>query len=123
MRIAEGDEAKTTCVTRYGAFEFLVMPFGLTNTLATFCTLMNQLFKEYLDKFVVIYLDDIVVYSQTLEEHVNYLQTIFKVLRENTLFVKREKCYFAQTEILFLGHRINDGSIWMDKSKVQAVAE
>ena len=104
VRIAEGHEAKTTCVTKYGAFEFLVMPFGLTNAPATFCTLMNQLFKEYLDKFVVVYLDDIVVYSQTLEEHVKHLRTIFKVLRENTLFIKREKCYFAQTEILFLGH-------------------
>ncbi|KAJ8459552.1 hypothetical protein OPV22_032478 [Ensete ventricosum] len=73
VHIAEGDEAKTTCVTRYGAFEFLVMPFGLTNAPATFCTLMNQLFKEYLDKFEVVYLDDIVVYSQTLEEHVRHL--------------------------------------------------
>ena len=71
-----------------------------------------------MDKFVVVYLDDIVVYSQTLEEHVKHLRTIFKVLRENTLFVKREKCYFAQTEILFLGHRIGDCSIRMDKSKV-----
>ena len=63
VRIAEGDEANTTCVTKYGAFEFLVMPFGLTNAPAKFCTLMNRLFKEYLDKFVVIYLHDIVVYS------------------------------------------------------------
>ncbi|XP_064941101.1 uncharacterized mitochondrial protein AtMg00860-like [Musa acuminata AAA Group] len=107
----------------YGAFEFLVMPFGLTNAPVTFYTLMNQLFKEYLDKFVVVYLDDIIVYSQTLEVHVKHLRTIFKVLRENTLFVKREKCYFAQIEILFLGHRISDGFIQMDKSKVQAVAE
>ena len=118
MHIVKGDEVKTTCVTRYGAFEFLVMPFGLTNALAMFCTLMNQLFKGYLDKFVVIYLDDIVIYSQTLEEYVEHLRTIFKILRENTLFMKREKCYFAQTEILFLRHRIDDGSIWMDKSKV-----
>ena len=68
VRIAEGDEPKTTCVTRYGAFEFLVMPFGLTNAPATFCTLMNQVFHEYLNKFVVVYLDDIVVYNSTLEE-------------------------------------------------------
>ncbi|KAJ8499636.1 hypothetical protein OPV22_010188 [Ensete ventricosum] len=123
VRIAEGDEAKSTCVTRCGALEFLVMPFGLTNALATFCTLMNQLFKKYLDKFVVVYLDDIVVYSQTLEEHVRHLRTIFKVLRENTLFVKREKCDFAQTEILFLEHRVGNGSIRMDQSKVQAMAD
>ena len=72
---------------------------------------------------MVVYLDDIIVYSQMLKEHVKHLRTIFKVLRENTLFVKREKCYFAQMEILFLGHRISDGSIRMDKSKVQAVTE
>ncbi|TYK20741.1 reverse transcriptase [Cucumis melo var. makuwa] len=69
-----GDEPKTTCVPRYGAFEFLVMPFGLTNAPATFCTLMNQVFHEYLDKFVVVYLDDIVVYSTTMKEHRDHLQ-------------------------------------------------
>ena len=68
VRIVEGDEPKTTCVMRYKAFEFLVMPFGLTNAPATFCTLMNQVFHEYLNKFVVVYLDDIVVYNSTLEE-------------------------------------------------------
>ncbi|XP_065050258.1 uncharacterized mitochondrial protein AtMg00860-like [Musa acuminata AAA Group] len=78
---------------------------------------------EYLNKFMVVYLDNIVVYSQMLEEHVEHLRTIFKVLRENTLFMKREKCYFTQMDILFLGYRISDGSIRMDKSKVQAVAE
>ncbi|KAL4011218.1 hypothetical protein IC575_028270 [Cucumis melo] len=73
VRITKGDEPKTTCVTRYGAFEFLVMPFGLTNAPAAFCTLMNQVFHEYLDKFVVVYLDDIVVYSTTMEEHRDHL--------------------------------------------------
>ena len=123
MRIAEGDEAKTTYVTRYGVFEFLVMPFSLTNAPAMFCTLMNQLFKEYLDKFVVVYLDDIVIYNQMLKEHVKHRRTIFKILKENTLFVKREKCYFDQIEILFLGHQIGDGSIRMDKLKVKVVVE
>ena len=69
IRIVEGDEAKTTCVTRYSSYEFLVMPFGLTNALVTFCNLINDVLFDYLDAFVVVYLDDIVVYNQTLSEH------------------------------------------------------
>ncbi|KAJ7951825.1 Retrotransposon protein, putative, Ty3-gypsy subclass [Quillaja saponaria] len=111
VRIAERDEPKTTCVTRYGAFEFLVMPFGLTNAPATFCTLMNQVFRGYLDKFVVVYLDDIVIYSSTLEDHKQHLQLVFNRLRENQLFVKREKCSFAQKRIKFLGHIIEEGRV------------
>lgn len=80
------------------------MPFGLTNAPATFCTLMNKLFHPYLDKFVVVYLDDIVVYSSTLEEHAGHLRTVFQVLRENELYVKKEKSSFAQQEVTFLGH-------------------
>ena len=99
MRISEGDEPKTTCVTWYGAFEFLVMPFGLTNAPTTFCTLMNQVFHDYLDKFVVIYLDDIMVYSSSLEEHKRHLRLVFERLRENQLYVKKKKCAFAQTQI------------------------
>ena len=83
VRIAEGDEGKTTCVTRYGAYEFLVMSFGLTNAPTIFCNLMNDVIFEYIDAFVVVYLVDIVIYSQFLQEH------------ENKLFVKKEKCEFA----------------------------
>ncbi|TYK15860.1 reverse transcriptase [Cucumis melo var. makuwa] len=100
LRIAEGDEAKTTCVTRYGAFEFLVMPFGLTNAPATFCTLMNQVFHEYLDEFVVVYLDDIVVYSTTMEEHRDHLQ-----------------------KINFLDHMIECGRIGMEEGKIVAIRD
>lgn len=88
VRITEGDEPTTTCVTRYGSFEFLVMPFGLTNAPTTFCTLMNQLFHPYLDHFVVIYLDDIVVYSTTMEEHLKHHRLVFQVLRDNELYSK-----------------------------------
>ncbi|KAJ4717218.1 Retrotransposon protein, putative, Ty3-gypsy subclass [Melia azedarach] len=123
VRIAEGDEPKTTCVTRYGSYEFLVMPFGLTNAPATFSTLMNKLFHPYLDQFVVLYLDDIVVYSNTLEEHVAHLRKVFQVLRENELYVKKEKCSFAQREVYFLGHKIKDGTLMMEKAKVQAIQE
>jgi archaellum component FlaC len=123
VRIAEGDEPKTTCITRYGSYEWLVMPFGLTNAPATFCTLMNKIFYPYLDKFVVVYLDDIVIYSNTLEEHVEHLKIIFQVLRENELFIKKEKCSFAQEEVGFLGHIIGHGSLKMDGAKVKAINE
>ncbi|XP_019056669.1 PREDICTED: uncharacterized protein LOC109116182 [Tarenaya hassleriana] len=109
VRVAEGDEPKTACITRYGSFEFKVMPFGLTNAPATFCTMMNQIFHDYLDKFVVVYLDDIVVYSRDLSEHVGHLRTVLNVLRDNELYIKLEKCSFAQTEVEFLGHYVKEG--------------
>ncbi|KAI5671867.1 hypothetical protein M9H77_12231 [Catharanthus roseus] len=121
VRIAEGDEPKTTCITRYGSYEFLVMPFGLTNAPATFCTLMNKLFHPYLDQFVVVYLDDIVIYSQTMEEHKEHLRKVFQVLKNNELYVKKEKCSFAQEEVLFLGHKIKGGKLMMEDTKVQAI--
>ena len=77
VRIAKGDESKTTCVTQYGNYEFLVMPFGLTNAPATFCNLMNDVLFDFLDSFVVVYLDDIVIYSQTLQDHLVHLQKAF----------------------------------------------
>ncbi|XP_012844529.1 PREDICTED: uncharacterized protein LOC105964566 [Erythranthe guttata] len=123
VRIAEGDEPKTTCITRYGSYEWLVMPFGLTNAPATFCTLMNKIFHPYLDRFVVVYLDDIVVYSDTMEEHVNHLRTVFQLLRENELFVKKEKCEFAKEEVQFLGHIIGHGRLQMDGAKIKAITE
>ena len=123
VRIAEGDEPKTTCVTRYGSYEFLVMPFGLTNAPATFCTLMNKIFHHFLDKFVVVYLDDIVIYSNTLEEHVDHLRKVFRLLRQNELYMKKEKCSFALGEVGFLGHRIKDGRLMLDESKIKAIQE
>jgi hypothetical protein len=121
VRIAEGDEPKTTCVTRYGSFEFLVMPFGLTNAPATFCNLMNNVFHDYIDKFVVVYLDDIVVYSESFDDHLCHLRLVLSRLRENSLYVKEEKCDFARKDILFLGHRISLGKILMDDGKVKAI--
>ncbi|CAL1369853.1 unnamed protein product [Linum trigynum] len=110
-------------LTRYGSYEFLVMPFGLTNAPATFCTLMNQVFEPFLDRFVVVYLDDIVVYSKTLDEHAEHLRQVFQVLCDNELYVKREKCTFAATEVPFLGHVIGGGKLKMDGAKVQAIQE
>ena len=99
MRVAEGGEAKTTCVAWYGSFEFLVMPFGLTKTPTTFCTLMNDVLFNFLDSFMVVYLDDIVIYNLTVEDHLVHLEKVINKLRQNLLYVKKKKCEFAQTEI------------------------
>ncbi|KAI3453949.1 hypothetical protein Pfo_010612 [Paulownia fortunei] len=123
VQIAEGDDPKTACITRYGSFEWLVMPFGLTNAPATFCTLMNKIFQPYLDRFMVVYLDDIVIYSNSLEEHANHLRIVFQVLRENELYVKKEKCSFAKEEVPFLGHIIGHGQLQMDGAKIRAIVE
>ncbi|KAL0437565.1 UNVERIFIED_CONTAM: RNA-directed DNA polymerase [Sesamum radiatum] len=89
---------------RYGAFEFLVMPFGLTKAPSTFSTLMNQVLHEFLDEFVVVYFDDIVIYNGTLAEHVEHLRQVLTRLREHELYAKVSKCSFAQETISFLGH-------------------
>lgn len=123
VRIAPGDESKTTCVTRYGSFEFLVMPFGLTNAPATFCNLMTDVLYDFLDDFVVVYLDDIVIYSSGLEQHVEHLRRVLQRLREHRLYVKREKCEFARTEVHFLGHIVGHGAIRMDSAKVRAIQD
>jgi len=90
IRIKEGDEEKTACRTRYGSYEFMVMPFGLTNAPATFCTFMNDIFREWLDDFVVVYINDILIYSSSLEEHEEHLRKVFQRLRENKLYAKLE---------------------------------
>jgi len=87
--ITEGDEEKTACHTRYGSYEFLMMPFRLTNAPATFCTLMNDILWEWLDDFVVVYIDDILIYSGSLEEHAEHLRKVFQRLRENKLYALR----------------------------------
>ena len=97
--MAEGDEAKTTCVTRYESFEFLVMPFELTNAPATLCNLMNDVIFEFLDSFIVVYLDDIVIYILTLEDHLVHLKNVFDRLRQDMLHVKKEKYKFAQPRL------------------------
>jgi hypothetical protein len=99
------------------------MPFGLTNALATFCTLMNDIFREWLDDFVVIYIDSILIYSNSMEEHVEHLRKVFQRLRENKLYAKFEKCEFGVTEVDFLGHRITQEGLKMDDHKVKAILD
>jgi hypothetical protein len=103
LRVAKGHEWKTAFHTRYSQFEYKVMPFGLTNAPAAFQHLMNDLFKDLLDKGVVVYIDDILIYSKTLEEHQVLVKEVLKWLQENDLYAKPEKCDFHKSEIEFLG--------------------
>jgi hypothetical protein len=121
IRIAEGDEEKIVCHTRYGSYKFLVMPFGLTNAPATFCTLMNDIFREWFDDFIVVYIDDILIYSGSLEEHAEHLRKVFQRLRENKLYAKLEMCKFGMIEVNFLGHKITEEGLKMNKHKVKAI--
>jgi len=106
IQVIEGDEEKTAYRTRYGSYEFLVMPFGFINAPSTFCTLMNDIFQEWFDDFIVVYIDDILIYSDSMEEHVEHLRKVFQKLKENKLYAKFEKCKLRVTEVDFLGHRI-----------------
>ena len=107
LRVKEVDVPKTAFRTRYGHYEFLVMPFGLTNAPAAFMDLMNRVFRPYLDQFVVVFIDYILVYSKDAQEHENHLRIILQTLRENQLFAKLSKCDFWLKEVSFLGHIVS----------------
>ncbi|XP_070031689.1 uncharacterized mitochondrial protein AtMg00860-like [Nicotiana tomentosiformis] len=97
------------------------MPFGITNAHATFQALMNQVFLPFLIKFVLVFFDDILVYSQSLADHIDHLAIIFETLKKNTLYAKRSKCSFGQPQVEYLGHVINAHGVTIDRSKVQAM--
>ena len=99
------------------------MPFDLINAPAIFCNLMNDVLYPYLDEFVVVSLDDIVIYSPTLKDHLSHLHDVFSYLRKHKLYVKKEKCQFCKEEIDFLGHCIHKGVISMEPTKVKAVLD
>ncbi|GJT25897.1 putative nucleotidyltransferase, ribonuclease H [Tanacetum coccineum] len=121
LRVHEEDIPKTAFRTRYGHFEFTVMPFGLTNAPAVFMDLMNRVCKLYLDKFVIVFIDDILIYSKTKEEHEDHLRLVLELLRGEKLFAKFSKCEFWLQEVHFLGHVINQEGIHVDPRKVEAV--
>nr|KYP33155.1 Transposon Ty3-G Gag-Pol polyprotein [Cajanus cajan] len=120
IRVKGEDVPKTTFRTRYGHYEYLLMPFGVTNALAIFMDYMNRIFHPYLDKFVVVFIDDILVYSKTKEEHKEHLKVVLQTLRERQLYAKLSKCDFWLEEVSFLGHVISSGGIAVDSSKVEA---
>ena len=121
LKIKEDDISKSAFRTRYGHYEFLVMPFGLTNAPAAFMDLMNRVFKDYLDKFVIVFIDDILVYSKSKEEHEQHLRAVLQRLREKQLYAKFKKCEFWLETISFLGHVVSKRGIEVDPSKVAAV--
>lgn len=121
IRIKSEDVQKTAFRTRYGHYEFLVMPFGVTNAPAVFMDYMNRIFRPYLDKFVVIFIDDILIYSRNFEEHELHLKIVLQILRDKKLFVKLSKCEFWLSEVKFLGHVISQGGVTVDPSKVETV--
>ncbi|KAJ3697247.1 hypothetical protein LUZ61_000952 [Rhynchospora tenuis] len=122
IRVHEPDIHKTAFRTHHGHFEFVVMPFGLCNAPSTFQALMNEVFQPLLRKFVVIFFDDILIYSCSLETHLQHLHQVFQILRDNQLFVKSSKCTFAASEIAFLGHIISAVGVAADPSKLSAVS-
>ncbi|GKD66964.1 putative reverse transcriptase domain-containing protein [Tanacetum coccineum] len=123
LRVREEDIPKTVFRTRYGHFEFTVMPFGLTNAPTIFMDLMNRVCKPYLDKFVFVFIDDILIYSKSEEEHEAHLKTILDLLKKEKLYAKFSKCEFWLQEVQFLGHVVNRDGIHMDPSKVESIKD
>jgi len=123
LRVKDADVPKTAFRTRYGHYEFLVMPFRLTNALAVFMDLMNRIFHPYLDRFVMVFIDDILVYSKTREEHDEHLRIVPQTLSEKKLYAKLSKCDFWLNEIAFPGHIVSADGIKVDPKKIEAVME
>jgi len=114
---------KTTFRTRYGHYEYTLMPFGVTNAPGVFMEYMNRIFHTYLDRFVVVFIDDILIYSKSEKEHVEHLRIVLQVLKEKKLYAKLSKCEFWLEEVSFLGHIISGIGIVVDPSKVDAVSQ
>ncbi|GJX63169.1 putative reverse transcriptase domain-containing protein [Tanacetum coccineum] len=121
LRVHEYDIPNTAFRTRYGHFEFTVMPFALTNAHAVFMDLMNRVCRRYLDKLVIVFIDDILIYSKTQEEHVEHLRLVLGLLKKEKLYAKFSKCGFWLREVQFLRHVINGNGIHVDPSKIEAV--
>ena len=123
MRVKEEDILKTAFRTRYGHYEFLVMSFGLTNMPAVFMDTMNRVFHDYLDQFIIAFIDDILIYSKTSEEHEEHLRKVLERLRKEKLYAKLEKCEFWLDSVSFLGH-VNCGEgVAVDSEKVKAMVK
>ncbi|KAL4011171.1 hypothetical protein IC575_028220 [Cucumis melo] len=121
LRIRDGDIPKTAFRSRYGHYEFVVMSFGLTNAPAVFMDLMNRVFKDFLDSFVIVFIDDILIYSKTEVEHEEHLHQVLETLRANKLYAKFSKCEFWLRKVTFLGHVVSSKGVSVDPAKIEAV--
>ena len=122
LRIRESDVPKTAFRTRYGHYEFLVMSFGLTNAPTKFMDLMNRVFRPYLDRFVIVFIDDILVYSRSESEHERHLDLVLQTLRRHQLYANFNKCEFWLSRVGFLWHVVSADGIYVDPQKVEAMA-
>ncbi|GJT02268.1 putative reverse transcriptase domain-containing protein [Tanacetum coccineum] len=123
LKVREEDISKTTFRTRYGHYEFQVMPFGLTNAPAVFMDLMNRVCKPYLDRFVIVFIDDILIYSKSRKEHEGHLKLILNLLKKEELYAKFSKCEFWLSKVQFLGHVIDSEGIHVDPAKIEAIKD
>ncbi|GJU77766.1 putative reverse transcriptase domain-containing protein [Tanacetum coccineum] len=123
LRVRDEDIPKTAFRTRYGHYEFQVMPFGLTNAPAVFIDLMNRVCRPYLDKFLIVFIDDILIYSKTKEEHDAHLRLILELLKRERLYAKFSKCDFWLSKVQFLRHVIDSEGIHVDPTKIESIKD
>jgi len=121
LKIKEGDILKSTSRTRYGHYEFLVMPLGLTNAPTAFMDMMNIVFRKYLEQCVVVFIDDILIYSKSIEEHKKNLEIVLQILRKEKLYAKLKKCEYWLPSVSFLGHVISKEGVSVNPQKIKAI--